>query len=141
MEDYLGSTTQQGRLIAGLLGIFAATALILAGVGLYGVMSGVAAERTREIAVRMAIGARGGQVVGMILRQATASVAIGAALGLALSTFLSQLAESLLFGITHLDPVSYAGAFLFLVVVATLASAVPAFRATTVDPMRELRAE
>jgi ABC-type antimicrobial peptide transport system permease subunit len=104
-------------------------------------MSGVATERTREIAVRMAIGARGGQVVGMILRQAMTSVAIGAALGLMLSMFLSEAATSLLFGITHLDPVSYAGAFLFLVVVAMVASSVPAFRATAVDPMSELRAE
>jgi putative ABC transport system permease protein len=141
MEEYVGSTTQQGRLVAGLLGLFATTALILAGVGLYGVMSGVTAERTHEIAVRMAIGARGGQVVRMILRQAMTSVVIGAALGLTLSTILSQLAKSLLFGITHLDPATYIGAFMFLTVVAMLASALPAFRATTVDPMRELRTE
>jgi predicted lysophospholipase L1 biosynthesis ABC-type transport system permease subunit len=141
MEEYVGSTTQQGRLLAGLLGLFAATALILAGVGLYGVMSGVAAERTREIAMRMAIGARGGQVVGMILRQAMTSVVIGAALGLTLSRILSRLAKSLLFGVTHLDPATYFGAFIFLFVVAMLASALPAFRATTVDPMSELRTE
>jgi putative ABC transport system permease protein len=141
MEDYVGATTQQGRLVAGLLGLFAATALILAGVGLYGVMSGVTAERTHEIAVRMAIGARGGQVVRMILRQAMTSVAVGTAFGLTLSMILSRLAESQLFGITHLDPATYVGAFLFLTVVAILASAVPAFRATTVDPMSELRTE
>jgi ABC-type antimicrobial peptide transport system permease subunit len=141
MEEYHRSTTRQGRLLAALLGLFAATALTLAGVGLYGVISSVTAERTREIAVRMAIGARGMQVVGMILRQAMTPVLIGAAVGLSLSTVLSELAESLLFGITHLDSASYFGAFAFLFVVALLASAVPAFRATAVDPMRELRTE
>jgi predicted permease len=141
MEELVGATTDQGRLVAGLLGLFAVTALLLAGVGLYSVMSGVATERTREIAVRMAIGARGGQVVRMILRQAMTSVVIGAALGLMLSMMLSRLAESLLFGITPLDPATYVGAFLFLVAVAMLASALPALRATAVDPMSELRSE
>ena len=141
MEEYVQSTTQQGRLLAALLGLFATTALSLAGVGLYGVMSGVTTERTREIAVRMAIGARANQVVGMMLRQAMTPVLIGAALGLALSMMLSELAESLLYGITHLDSATYIGAFVFLFGVALLASAIPAFRATGVDPMKELRTE
>ncbi len=141
MEEYVGSTTEQSRLLAGLLGLFAITALLLAGIGLYGVMSGVTAERRREIAIRMAVGARGRQVVGMVFRQGMASVLAGAALGLAASTILSRLAESLLFKVTHLDPVTYFGAFLFLFVVAIAACTLPALRATSVDPTTELRSE
>jgi putative ABC transport system permease protein len=141
MEEYVGSTTEQSRLLAGLLGLFATTALLMAGVGLYGVMSSVTAERKREIAIRMAIGARGRQVVGMVLRQGLTSVFAGATLGLAASTILSRLAESLLFKITHLDLVTYFGAVLFLFVVALVACILPARRATSVDPTAELRSE
>jgi ABC-type antimicrobial peptide transport system permease subunit len=141
MEENVQATTRQGRLLATLLVFFATTALSLAGVGLYGVMSGVTNERTREIAVRMAIGARAHQVLGMILRQAMTPVLIGAALGLTLSMTLSQLAESLLYGMTHLDSATYMSAFMFLFVVALIASALPAIRATSVDPTKELRTE
>jgi putative ABC transport system permease protein len=141
MEDYVGTTTRQGRLLAGLLSLFAAAALLLAGLGLYGVISGMVTERTREIAVRLALGARGAQVVRMLVRRGLGLVVVGTAVGLAASAIVARLAGSLLYGVSPADPATHAAVIAFLLAVAMVAHILPAVRVTRVDPVQSLRAE
>jgi len=139
LEDRLSSSVAQPRFHAVLLGLFALLALVLAAVGLYGVMVYLVTERRRELGVRMALGADRPGIVKMVLSQAFAMAAAGIVLGLAGAAGLSQLLESRLFGIQPLDPVTFAGIPLLLLAVVLLASLVPARRAVTVDPARVLR--
>lgn len=125
--------TATGALGIGLVG------LMLASIGIYGVMSYAVARRTREIGIRMTLGAEQRDVAGMILRQSMRPVAIGIAIGLAGSAAVSRVLSSLLFGVSPLDPVVFAGVAAFLGVVAGVASMVPARRAMRVDPMTALR--
>jgi predicted permease len=124
-----------------MLGVAAAVALLLATVGVYGVISYVVSQRTREIGVRIALGAGSSTVTGMVLRQGLVLAAIGVALGLAAAYGLTRLMESLLFGVRALDPLTYAMVAVSLTAVALLASYLPARRAARVDPMEALRAE
>jgi predicted permease len=119
----------------GLLG------LLLAAVGIYGMVSYAVVQRTHEVGVRMALGAGRGDVLGLILRQSARPVAIGLLVGLVGSVAVSRLLSSLLFGISSLDPAAFGGVSLFLLAVALLACYVPARRATNVDPMVALRYE
>jgi putative ABC transport system permease protein len=98
-------------------------------------------ERTREIGIRMAIGARAGDVLAMIVRRGVALAGIGAAVGLVASLALSRLLESLLYGVSSTDPASFAAVAVFLLAVAALASYIPARRASRVDPAEALRYE
>jgi predicted permease len=124
-----------------MLGIAAAVALLLATVGVYGVISYVVSQRTREIGVRIALGAASSTVTGMVLRQGLVLAAVGVALGLAAAYGLTRLMENLLFGVSALDPLTYVLVAVGLTAVALLASYLPARRAAAVDPMEALRAE
>jgi putative ABC transport system permease protein len=124
-----------------LLGFFAGVAVFLAGLGLYGVMAHAVARRTHEIGIRMAIGARAGDVLAMIVRRGVVLAAIGAGLGLVASLALSRLLTSLLYGVSPTDPYSFAGVAAFLLAVAAIASYIPARRAARVDPAVALRSE
>ncbi len=141
MEDLLHASVRSGSILALLLGVFAAVALLLASVGIYGVMSHATAARRHEIGIRIALGARRGEVLRMVLRQGMSHVTAGVALGIALSAAISRLMQAQLFGISAHDPVSFVGAPLFLFLVAALANLAPASRATAVDPVGVLHAE
>jgi putative ABC transport system permease protein len=124
-----------------LIGIFAAIGLVLVGAGIYGVMSFFVAQRTHEIGVRMAMGARWSSVQTLVLGQALKLATVGVPTGLVGVFATVKLTESMVYGISPTDPVTVAGGTLFLVVVGVLGSLVPAWRATRVDPIQALRAE
>jgi putative ABC transport system permease protein len=124
-----------------LLGAFAGIALLLAAVGIYGMLAYDVAQRTKEIGIRGAIGATRGQIVGLILRQGLWNTGIGVAIGLAGAVFLSRYLGSLLFEVKPTDPAVFAGVTLLLLAVSLGASWLPAWRAARVDPMVALRAE
>jgi putative ABC transport system permease protein len=124
-----------------LLGVFALLAIVLAAVGLYGVVAYTVSQRTREIGLRMAIGARPGDVVRMVVGGGMKLAVIGVVIGLAAAVGLARLVEKLLFGVTPSDPASYGATALILLAVAALASYVPARRAMRVDPLTALQAE
>jgi putative ABC transport system permease protein len=122
-----------------LVGGFALLALILSVVGIYGVISYGVVQRTQELGVRMALGAQGGDIVGMILRDGTLLAVAGIVVGSVAALWLSRFLRSLLFGIGTADPLTYVGVAALLAGVALLASYVPARRATRVDPLIALR--
>ncbi|MGO9232443.1 MAG: ADOP family duplicated permease [Bryobacteraceae bacterium] len=129
------------RLLATLGGFFGVLALLLAAVGLYGVMSYGMAKRTGEIGIRMALGARGADVVGMVLRDALLLVAAGLTLGFPLAWAAARAVHSLLFGIDAVDPLAFGGTGAVLIAVALAAAFLPARRAASIDPMAALRHE
>jgi ABC-type antimicrobial peptide transport system permease subunit len=116
-------------------------ALLLAVVGLYGVKSYIVSQRTREIGIRMALGARPGDVLGMVMREGAALSAVGVALGLPLAALLGFALSSLLYDVKPLDPVVFVSAPAFLAVAALAATWLPARRATRVTPLTALRTE
>jgi ABC-type antimicrobial peptide transport system permease subunit len=129
------------RLISTLSAVFAALATLLAAIGLYGVLAYTVAQRTREIGVRMALGAGGTRVKGMILRQVTRMLVVGAALGLGAALLLGRWIQSLLFGVEGADPFVMVTVVAVMAGVAMLAAYLPARRASGVDPMTALRYE
>ncbi len=131
----------QDRLIARLTAGFGVIALILASVGLYGVMSYVVARRTSEIGIRMAIGASRSMIIRMVLRSALAQVIAGLAIGIPASLYAGHLMTSFLYQVNGFDPQALAGAALLLGICAGLAAFIPALRAASIDPMRALRIE
>jgi predicted permease len=141
MDQIVSNAMSRPRLYAVLLGIFAAVAMILAAIGIYGVLSYVVAHRAREIGIRMALGAQSLQVLAVVLRQTTMLTVIGVAVGLAVAVTLSRYLEGLLYGLTPLDPTTFLAVVVMFCAVATLASYVPARRATRVDPLVALRSE
>jgi putative ABC transport system permease protein len=141
MQDLLDTHTIRPRFYLMLLAIFAGLAVALAAVGLYGVVAYLVAERRREIGVRMALGARAGQVVGLVMRQGLVPAGAGAAVGLAAALATGRVIQGLLFGITPTDTVTLIATTAVLLTVVVLACLLPARRATRIAPASALRAE
>jgi putative ABC transport system permease protein len=141
MDGLLSDSVSPRRFSAVLVGIFAALALLLAAIGIYGVMGYTVTQRTQEIGLRMALGAQLTNVRGMILGQTLKLTLIGVGLGLAGAFVLARFLASLLFGIGTYDPVTFLGVALLLIGVALAASYIPARRAMRVDPIVALRCE
>lgn len=141
MDSHLGLTLLPARLAGGALAVFGVLGLILASVGIYGVMSYSVAQRTREIGIRMAIGAPRGEVVGLVMKQGLWLVAIGGGIGIAAALGASQLLRGILYGSSAVDPLTFIGVPLLLTAVAALAIWVPARRAASVDPVTAIKSE
>jgi putative ABC transport system permease protein len=141
MHELMSESVARRRLSMFLLAIFAAAALLLAAVGIYGVMSYAVAQRAHEMGIRMALGAPGSNIVWLVLGRSLCLTAAGLAIGLAGSLLLTRLLASLLFHVTATDPLTYLLVALFLTVVAQLASFLPAYSAATIDPADALRQE
>jgi putative ABC transport system permease protein len=141
MNQLLAESVGRARFSAFLLGVFACVAVALAVVGLYAVMSYAVAQRTHEIGIRVALGARGRDILGLVVRQGLGLALAGAALGLAGAFALTRLMRTLLYEVSTTDPATYVSLSALLLVVTLLACLVPAWRATKVDPMVALRYE
>ncbi|MGQ0643130.1 MAG: ABC transporter permease [Gemmatimonadaceae bacterium] len=141
IERDLGNALLQRRAAMFLIGIFALIALILASVGIYGLVSQSVQERVREIGIRMALGAEGRTIALLVMRQILTVVGIGCALGLAASIALSGSMRSLVFGVSATDPFTLVGVFVLLTAVAACAAAIPAIRAARVLPVTAVRAD
>jgi predicted permease len=140
LTDQVNATLTQERLVAMLSGFFGALALLLAGLGLYGVTSYAVGRRRTEIGIRMALGAAPSAVVRLVLSRVTILVAIGAAAGVAFSLWAAKFVAALLYGVEPTDPITLAGAVLILGVVAAAAGWLPAYRASRIEPVDALRA-
>jgi ABC-type antimicrobial peptide transport system permease subunit len=141
LNDAVTASLEQRRFSMDIVAAFAVTALLLAALGIYGVISFIVSERTRDIGIRLALGAQRGKIMGMILRQGLGLATAGAALGLVGSVIVSHLMAGLLFGVSPTDLLTFAGVTLVLTAVALAACYIPARRAMRVDPMIALRYE
>jgi putative ABC transport system permease protein len=141
LDQIVAKSISQPRFYTTLLGIFAGVALALAAIGIFGVLSYAVAQRTREIGIRMALGARERSVVNLVVGQAMALVMVGVAVGTLAALVLSQTMTKMLFHVAPTDPVTFGGVAVVLIVVALVASYMPARRAALVDPIVALRAE
>jgi len=141
MDEVVDASLRQERIIANLGGFFSVTALALACLGLYGTLSFTVAQRTREIGVRVALGAQRLDVFSLVVGKGLKLALIGSVIGLAGALAAARLVSSLLYGVKSSDPVTFVSVSLLLVVVAALASWLPARKAAKVDPMEALRYE
>jgi ABC-type antimicrobial peptide transport system permease subunit len=141
MDALVARSGAERRFAMVIFTAFAIVALVLAAAGIYGVLAGSVAERTREIGVRAALGASRSSIRGLVLRQGMILALIGAVIGLAGAVAASRALVTLLFGVTNLDPVTYVGVSVLLLAVSAVACWVPAWRAARVDPAITLRAE
>jgi putative ABC transport system permease protein len=141
MTEWTDVTLLPQRIAGSLVAALGLIALVLAAVGLYSVMAYAVSQRTQEIGVRMALGARSRDVLGDVLRKGMTLTLVGLAAGLAIAAVVTRFIGSMLVNVGAADPATYAGAAVFLTLVAMLASYVPARRATRIDPMHALRCE
>jgi predicted permease len=141
LEDNMELWRAPSRIVAALSGVLGALALLLAAIGVYGVVSYGVSQRIREIGIRLALGADGGDVMSLVLRQAMRPVVIGGAIGILVSAAVSRVLSGVLYGIGAHDPIAFVGVPLFLIVVAFLSSYVPARRVSRLDPTDALRHE
>jgi ABC-type antimicrobial peptide transport system permease subunit len=141
VDDQLAFTFFPPRIAATMLGVFGILALILAATGIYGVMAYSVSRRTREIGIRMAIGATQAEVLTSVARRAATLIGTGLALGLALALVAGQLLERILYGVKPGDPLSLAIVFALMLTIGAAATFLPARRAARIDPMQALRQE
>ena len=141
MTEVMGDSVARRRLALILMGVFSGLALALASIGIYGVISYSVSQRQQEIGLRMALGARRGQVLWMVIRQGMILTLIGLGSGLVASLIILRFMRGMLFGVNPADPIALGGAAALLCLIALLASYLPARRATRVDPMTALRYE
>jgi putative ABC transport system permease protein len=139
LEDYVATSIGPQRFYATLVGIFAAVALTLAAVGLYGVIAYAVSQRTHELGVRVALGATSQKIAGMVVAQGLSLTIGGAVVGVVAALLMTRVLGALLYGVSALDPLTFAAVLLILIAVAALASYVPARRAARVDPLVALR--
>jgi putative ABC transport system permease protein len=141
MDDSMAEWTAEKRFVMVLLAAFAALALLLAAAGIYGVLAYSVSQRTREIGIRMAIGAAASDILKMVVREGLVLTAMGVAIGLAGAFALTQLLKDLIFGVNATDPVTFIGCVAVLAIAATAASLIPARRAASLAPLEALRNE
>ena len=141
MQQHLAVMLLPARLGAVAFALFAGLALVLATIGVYGVVRYAVARRAREVAIRLAVGARPDGVVRLLMQEGVVLVTVGAVIGLGLAALASRGLESLLFGVTAMDPIAFLGAPALLIAIGALAAFLPARRASRVDPANALRAE
>jgi putative ABC transport system permease protein len=141
MDEAVATATAQPRFEMLLLSLFGAVALVLAAVGIYGVMNYSVTRRTREIGIRMSLGAGRTDVFRMVISQAVQQALVGAAFGIAGAVLLSKVMAKIVFGVRPTDPLTFLGAFIVLGLAALLASCVPARKAIRIEPMSALRSE
>jgi putative ABC transport system permease protein len=141
MEQVMSESVARPRLIMSLLLVFAGVGLVLGAVGVYGVIAYAVGERRREIGVRIALGAEPGRVAASVVAQGVRYAAVGIAIGLAGSFAVTRLMHTLVFGVSTTDPATFVGLSAFLIVVAGLASYLPARDAARTDPMAAMRAD
>ncbi|HZD06361.1 MAG TPA: FtsX-like permease family protein, partial [Longimicrobiales bacterium] len=141
LSHAFGRRLSSRRFSMSLLSMFAGLAILLGAVGIYGVMSYSVTQRTRELGVRIALGAYRSDVVRMVLRQGVVTAAVGVVLGIGAGLASGRVLESQLYGVQTTDPLTYTGVAMGLLVVAIVASWIPARRASSVDPLEALRQE
>jgi len=141
MDEVLAQSTARNRFNALLIALFAGLALLLAAVGIYGVVSYSVAQRAAEIGIRMAVGARPSNILSLIFRQISAMIGIGAILGISVSLALTRYASSILFDVTPRDPATFASGVAVLLVAGLAAALIPARRAMLLDPINVLRVD
>jgi ABC-type antimicrobial peptide transport system permease subunit len=141
MSDVVDEQLARPRFYLLLLGLFATLAVVLAAVGIYGVVAYAVAQRTREIGVRIALGARRGEVVSLVAWQGLRPAAIGVTLGLVVAAAMGRVIRGLLYEVRPQDPATFAGATMLLLIVAAVACVIPAARAARIPPADALRAE
>jgi putative ABC transport system permease protein len=141
MEQLAGATLARQRFLLLLFGIFGGLALLLACIGIYGVLAYLTGQRAAEIGIRMALGATARDVIGMVFRQSLGMILVGAGLGVAGALAAARLLQRLVAGVQSIDALTFAFMTSLLVVAALLASFLPARRASRVDPMKALRQE
>jgi putative ABC transport system permease protein len=141
MDQTMAQSVAGDALVAELLGAFAGLALVLAAIGIFGVLSYLVEQRTHEIGIRVALGAQRSDVIGVVMRETVPMVGAGVLAGLAVSLGLARFARSMLYEAQGVDPVTFVGVGLLLMLVAVIAAAIPARRASRVDPMIALRSE
>jgi len=139
MDQRVLDSLAQPRLYSAVLATFAIFAVVITGVGLFGVLSYMVSLRHREIGVRAALGARPGQIVTLVVSQGAVMAIAGVAVGLSVAWALGQYLTTFLYGVTSRDPITFAGVAVALVLVSLVACAGPAIRAARVDPLRALR--
>ena len=141
MDQLVSGSVSESRFRSAAISLFALLALFVASIGLYGVMSYLVSQRTREFGIRIAVGATRGAVLRQVLQQGAKLAAIGVTIGLLITALLGRLISSLLFGVKPLDAATLVGVSILLAAVALLASYIPARRAAHADPMDSLRYE
>ena len=141
MQDYVSDAMAQTRYSLILIGALGAAALLLAAIGLYGVISYSVSQRTNEIGIRVALGGRQSDILKLVIGEGMILTAVGAIVGLIGAFALTQLMSGILFGVRASDPLTYAGITGLLAVIALLATFIPARRAARIDPMTALRYE
>jgi putative ABC transport system permease protein len=141
MEQHVAASVSRQRFYATLLGVFAAVALVLAAVGLYGVIAYAVSQRTHELGVRVALGATGTRISRMVIGEGVILTAVGVIVGLVASLGGARIIAKLLYNVKSSDPVTFVGVALLLGVVAACASYIPARRAARVDPLVAMRGD